>query len=88
MILSSLVGDGSGVSIDVVIVIPSIVSGVVVMGIGVIGFGGAALLPVVFVLSAAGLLGFSARFSGSFSVSESVLFLLSWSHRGGCRGIG
>ncbi len=54
MILSSSVGDGGGVSIDVVIVVPSVISSVIVVGIGVVGLRGVALPFVVLVLSVVG----------------------------------
>ncbi len=46
MILSSSVGDGGGVLIDVVIIVPSVISGivVVVVVVGVVGLWGAAPL--------------------------------------------
>ncbi len=76
MILSSSVGVGGGVrnrmvasdsagddSIEVVVVVPAVVSGVVVVGVGVVGLRGAALPSMVFVLSVLGsgfsLLGWS-----------------------------
>ncbi len=60
MILSSSVGVSGRVSIDVVIVVPSIISGVVVVGVGVVGLWGAALSPMMLVFSVAGTFGSSA----------------------------
>ncbi len=82
MILSSSVGDGGGVSIEIVIVISAVVAAVVVMGVGVIGLQGAALLLVMFMLSTTGVFGSSASFGGSFGFpGVAVLFLLSRSHK-------
>ncbi len=89
MILSSSVGDGGRVLIEIVVVISAVVAAVVIMGVRVVGLWGAALFSVMFVLSATGYFGFSTRFGGAFSFFEgSVLLLLSWLHEEECRGIG
>ncbi len=83
MILSSSVGDGGGVSIEIVVLISTVIAAVVVMGVGVVGLRGAALLLVVLVLAAAGVFGSSARFGGSFNFLAVVGVLLSsWLHKG------
>ncbi len=77
MILSSSVGVGGGIqtgimvtdeagedSVEVVVVVPSIVATVVVVGVGVIGLRGAAIPFVVSVLSVATGFGF---LSGAFA---------------------
>ncbi len=68
-------------SIEVVVVVPSIVSAVVVLRIGVVGFWGAAIAQVMFVLASTGMLGL-------FVPLLLRLFLLSWTHEKGCREIG
>ncbi len=83
IILSSSVGDGGGVLIEVVVVVSAVISAVVVMGVRVVRLWGTALFSMVLVLSATGYFGFSARFGGALSFFEgSVLLLLSWSHKG------
>ncbi len=83
MILSSSVGVGGGVSIEIVIVISSIVPTVVIVGVRVIGLWGATLFSMVFVLSTPGMFGSSTSFGGLFGFSGVAgLFFLSWSHKG------
>ncbi len=105
MILSSSVGVGGGVrtgmtvmdeagddSINVGIVVPAVVSGVVIVGVGVVGLRGAALPSVALVLSVSGT-GFTFlwwvfacwAWKGSIFLR---LLLLAWSHREACIGIG
>ncbi len=81
MTLSSSVGDGGGVSIKVGIVISTVISAVVVVGVGVVRFGGTTLLLVVFVFSVPGSFGPSAFLSRLLGLSGVMgLLLLSWSH--------
>ncbi len=69
--------------VEVGVVVPAIITAVVIVGVGVVGFGGAAVLLVVFMLSVAGSFGPSAWSSGSFGfLGVAGLFLLPWSHRG------
>ncbi len=100
MILSSSVGVGGGVrtgmtvtddvgedSIDVVVVVPSVVSAIVVVGVGVIRLRGATLPSIALVFSVSGT-GFSFSWwsFASWARERSIflgLFLLSWSHRRG-----
>ncbi len=83
MILSSSVGDGGGVSIEIVVVISAVVPAVVVVGVRVVGLWGVALLFMVFVFATPGVFRSSASFGGLFGFSGvSGLFLLSWSHKG------
>ncbi len=89
-ILSSSVRDGGGVSIcgavvkglvEVGVVVSAVVSIVVVLRVGVIGFGGAALSLVVSVFLGSGFFGSATFLCGLFSLSGVVgLFLLSRSH--------
>ncbi len=81
-------------SVEVVIVVPSVVATIIIVGVGVVGLRGAALPLVVLVLSVAMALGSSTssgrafvfqRFKGAFLLR---LFLLSWSHGAGCTGRG
>ncbi len=51
---SSSVGDGGGVSIEVVVVIPQVIATIVVMGVGVVGLQGVALSSVALVFSVSG----------------------------------
>ncbi len=92
MTLSSSVGDGGGVLIEVVVIVPAVVSAVVVVGVGVIEFGGTALSPVVSVFSAPWFPWFlcsSAGFGGWVGLSGfTVLLLLPWSHKEEYREIG
>ncbi len=84
MILSSSVRDGGGVSINIGVVISTVVSAVIVLRVRVVGFGGAALLLVVFVFSVSGSFGPATFLGGLFSFSwVTGLFLLPWSHKGG-----
>ncbi len=87
MIVTEDAGDDS---IEIVVVVPAIVSTVVVVGIGVVGLRGVALPSVVLVFS---ILGSGFGFSGVAVVDRWFkrslflrLFLLSWSHRIGCKG--
>ncbi len=83
MILSSSVRDGGGVSIKVGVVVSAVVAAIVIVGVGVVGFWGAALFSVVFVLPTAGVFSSSTSFGGSFGLSGVAgLFLLPWSHKG------
>ncbi len=66
MTLSSSVRVGGGVSIKIVIVISAIVATIVVVGVGVVGFWGAALLFVVLVFLGTGAFGSSASFGRHF----------------------
>ncbi len=90
LILSSSVGVGGGVqtgmlvtddagedSIDVVVVVSSVVAAIVVVGVGVVRFRGMALPLVLFVLSVAVTFGSSTSASGSirFWGFKSSLFL-------------
>ncbi len=105
MILSSSVGVGGGVqtgmtvtddagedSIEVVIVVPSVVSAIVVVGVRVVGLWGAALPRVTLVFLVAAAFGSSASSGGSFffrGFKRSLLLrllLLSWSYRAGYKG--
>ncbi len=80
MILSSSVGDGGGVSIEVVIVIAAVVAAIVVVGVGVVGFRGAILLLVVLVFPGTGVLGPAAFLGRLFDLSAVAGVLLSsWS---------
>ncbi len=99
MILSSSVGVGGGVqmgmmvsddvgedSIEVVVVVPSIVAAIVVVGVGVVGLRGVALpsVALMFSVSASGFT-FSWRTFACWAREWSIflrLFLLPWSHRG------
>ncbi len=85
-----MVSDGAGNdSIDVVVVVPSVESGVVVVrvGVGVIGLQGAALPSMALVLSVSGTgFAFSGRSFACWAREWSFflgLFLLSMSHRRG-----
>ncbi len=96
--LSSSVGVGDGVgsgvtvaeeagddSIDIGIVVPAVVSGVVVVRVGVVRLRGAALLSMALVLAVSGT-GFrsSGWLFASWARKGSIflgLFLLSWAHR-------
>ncbi len=83
MILSTSVGDGGGVSIEVVVVISAVVTAIVVMGVRVVRLRGAALFFVVLVFAVMGVFLSSARFGGLCDFSGvSGVFLLSWSHKG------
>ncbi len=79
-LVSWVVGD----LIKVVVVISSIESAVVILGVRVIGFRGAAPVFMVFVFSVAGLFS-SATFLGGLLGLSGVtrLFLLSRPHNGG-----
>ncbi len=67
MILSSSVGVGGRVSIEIVIVISAVEAAIVVVGIGVVGLQGAAMLLVVSMFSVA------TGFGSSASSGRSVL---------------
>ncbi len=67
-ILSSSVGVGGGVSIEIVVIISAVEAAVVVMGIGIVGFWGSAPFPMMSVLSVAGTSG-SVATLGSFIFS-------------------
>ncbi len=69
-LLSSSVRDGGRVSIEVIVVISPIVPAIVVVGIGVVQFWGAALLVVILVFAVAG----AGVFLSSASSGGSVLF--------------
>ncbi len=55
---SSSVGDGGGVSIEVVVVVPSVVPAIIVVGVRVVGFGCSTLPFVVSMFSVSGFPGF------------------------------
>ncbi len=86
--ISSSIGVGGGVSIEIVVVIFSIVAAVVVVGVGVVGLRGAALFLVVSMFLGAGVFLSSASAGGSVLLRRFEhsfllrLFLLSWSHKG------
>ncbi len=83
MILSSSVGDGGRVSIEIVVVVSAVVTAVVIVGVGVIGLWGAALFSKMFVLPVSWVFGSFASFGGSFGFSGVTgLFFLSRSHKG------
>ncbi len=83
MILSSSVGDGGRVSIEIVVIISAVIPAVVVVGVGVVGLRGAALPLVVPVFSSTRVLGPSVFLGGLFNFSGVTgVFLSSWSHMG------
>ncbi len=69
--LSSSVGVGGGVLIDVVVVVSSVIPTVVVVGVGVVGLRCSAPSLVVSMFSVAGLLGF---FGSSASFGKRSVF--------------
>ncbi len=70
-------------SVKIVVVISTVVTAVVIVGVGVVGFRCAALFFVVLVFSGLGSFGSSACSGGLFGLSGVAgLFLLPWSHKG------
>ncbi len=102
MILSSSVRVGGGVrmgrivmddagedSVEVIVIVPVVISGVVVMVVRVVRLGGAAVFFMVSVFSVATGFALSSRAFACWAFKRSFLlqlFLLSWSHRAGCIG--
>ncbi len=76
-------GNGAGFLVEVGVIVSAVVPAVVVVGIGVVGFWGTVLLPVMFMFLVTRSFGSPAWFGGLFSLSGVTgLLLLSWSHRG------
>ncbi len=82
MILSSSVRDGGRVSIEIIVIISAVIPTIVVVGVGIVGFWGTALLFVVPVLSASGVFSSAAFLGRLFDLSAIAgVFLSSWAHR-------